>query len=136
MLLRTLHHALYLQSTAELKDKFQGTFSTIINIIKVIFLFLTFVSIVPFKNFRTRRVMQIQTQLCLALFFGHISFMALGTVKASDTTPCTVGVIIVQYLFLASIAWTVCAAVTLYEKVRCQSREIKCDSAINLVQNS
>ena len=136
MLLNTLHHALYLQSTAEIKDKFQGTFSTIINIVNVIFLFLTFVCIVPFKKFRTRRLMQIQTQLCLALFFGHISFMALGTVKASDTTPCTVGVIIVQYLFLASIAWTVCAAVTLYEKVRRQSREIKCDSAINLVQNS
>ena len=57
-----------------------------------------------------------QAQLCVALFIGHVSFILLGTTTASNPA-CTPGVIIVQYLFLVAVAWSVCASVTLYEKV-------------------
>ena len=58
-----------------------------------------------------------QTQLCVALFMGHIAFILLGTATASSSA-CVPGVVIVQYLFLVAVAWSVCASVTLYEKVR------------------
>jgi len=86
--------------------------------INVIFLFLTFMCIAPFRKFRTRRLMQIQTQLCVSLFAGHVGFLIVGGLSPTDqATACVAGVIIVQYLFLVAMAWSVCASVTLYEKI-------------------
>jgi len=84
--------------------------------INIFFLFVTFMCMAPFQKFRTRRLMQIQTQICLSLCLGHILFLVVGELDP-DGSACVPGVVIVQYLFLVSIAWSVCASVTLYEKV-------------------
>merc|ERR1712176_1383905 len=103
-------------SQAEIADTIQSTVSTALNIINIVFLGITFLCIAPFKQFWARRLIQIQTQLCVALFMGHIAFILLGTATASSSA-CVPGVVIVQYLFLVAVAWSVCASVTLYEKI-------------------
>jgi len=103
-------------SATDIADTTQSTVSTYLMSINIIFLILTIMCIAPFSKFRTRRLMQIQTQLCLSLCAGHIGFLIVGGISP-DSAACVPGVIIVQYLFLVSIAWSVCASVTLYEKI-------------------
>jgi hypothetical protein len=103
-------------SVAEIADTSQSTASTILNTINVIFLFLTLLCTAPFSKFWSRRLLQIQMQLCLSLLLAHVSFLILGVAK-NNSPGCLPGVIIVQYLFLVVIAWSVCASVTLYDKI-------------------
>jgi len=117
-----------LLSISEIKDTFQDDASTVMQSINIIFLALTFLCLAPFSKFRARRLMQIQIQLVLSLILANIAFLLLGSLSTvtvdENKNPllnlnvgCAVGIIIVEYLFLAVMAWMTCAAVTLYGKI-------------------
>ncbi|KAL5271995.1 hypothetical protein ACHWQZ_G000258 [Mnemiopsis leidyi] len=119
-----------LLSISDIVDKSQETATLVMFCINMTFLLLTFFAIAPFKKYRKKRLVLLQTQLVLSLIVANTGFMCLNKVKNSKVTldmygypdlslnmPCYVGVIIVQYLFLVVMAWMTCCGYTLYGKI-------------------
>ena len=74
------------------------------------------ISAYHFRKIREKEVSKIHTQLCVAIFFMLLFFLA-GIERTENNIACTTCSLLIQYFTMASVAWMGAEAWFMYRKL-------------------